>query len=737
MKKLKMTLCMLLTAALLFGEVALGEADDSDFTFEINEAGGVTITGYTGSDADLVVPDTLDGRPVTAIAERAFEGESESGGLSRVHLPEGLESIGAFAFADQKIERINIPDSVTTIAPGAFADCAIETLQINKSQPCYALTANGLYEKSTRTLVAALKGLDSIPDGILVIGAYAFQDCHVGNGLRLPDSITEISEYAFCGAKFDGAFSLPENIARIPDYAFYGAEFVGALSLPEHLEHIGMYAFANAKCVSSAEISDLTLSYGFSSAKAVHTSSSAAGEIMAGADAKATALLSGGTTGGSAGKIRYDANTFFALPSVTLDQNAFENFVLRDRDTYQGEAVFDIKNVLNLPDFCFSGSEIPNDGTIDLPSVECVGAGAFREVSGDVALPDSVREVGESAFAGFGSAALGKAERIGDHSFDGRTVTELPDTLISIGEQAFRSSAIPELTVPATVTEIGGKAFAADIILYVEEGSYAESWAGENGYWYEPVGSDSVISADDDWLTGNDVKYADALALMEAGEYGEAEEAFEALGDYGDCPAKVSECRYAAALELKEEGRYAEAQAAFEALADYGDSAAMAQECAELAASAEQEEALEAGRLLEEDGDLFHAYMTYEAMEDSETAQDALEACRERIYQEADRLKTEDLLAEAEFHYEFLGGLPGLPGAGACVEGGTGHPEALSHCAVRRGQRRPGKRQQGRRRSGAAGNADPARLSGGRGGRGLRKRHRKGSGRVPNIHRLA
>ncbi len=96
--------------------------------------------------------------------------------------------------------------------------------------------------------------------------------------------------------------------------------------------------------------------------------------------------------------------------------------------------------------------------------------------------------------------------------------------------------------------------------------------------------------------------YEAALALQEKADYapledasrlyGQAAEAFEALGSYGDAAARAQDCRekeaaeeislteidYDAAAALLEEGRYSEARAAFLALGDFSDSREQADE---------------------------------------------------------------------------------------------------------------------------------------------------------------
>ena len=59
------------------------------------------ITGYTGTDERLVLPDEISGVPVTVIADNAFE----SCGFSHVTLPKFLKEIGAYINCIKLSER--------------------------------------------------------------------------------------------------------------------------------------------------------------------------------------------------------------------------------------------------------------------------------------------------------------------------------------------------------------------------------------------------------------------------------------------------------------------------------------------------------------------------------------------------------------------------------------------------------------------------------------------------------
>ena len=55
----------------------------------------------------------------------------------------------------------------------------------------------------------------------------------------------------------------------------------------------------------------------------------------------------------------------------------------------------------------------------------------------------------------------------------------IPDSVTSIGDEAFAFNNVKEVTIPGSVTSIGDDAFATswgEISLFVERGSYAEHW---------------------------------------------------------------------------------------------------------------------------------------------------------------------------------------------------------------------------------------------------------------------
>lgn len=115
-------------------------APTNDLVFRYKlEGSNAVITGFSGSSTLVSIPAALDGHPVTAIGERAFEGQS----ITAVVLPEGLESIGWFAFYGCKtLIDVTIPNSVSSIGYAVFDGCPNVTLVCHKDSYAAAYAAS-------------------------------------------------------------------------------------------------------------------------------------------------------------------------------------------------------------------------------------------------------------------------------------------------------------------------------------------------------------------------------------------------------------------------------------------------------------------------------------------------------------------------------------------------------------------------------------------------------------------
>lgn len=81
------------------------------------ENGEAVITGYTGDDAVLTLPSSIDGYAVTRIADDAFSSDT----LQSITVPDGIIKIGWFAFKEcSSLRTVTLPESVKSIGYSAF-----------------------------------------------------------------------------------------------------------------------------------------------------------------------------------------------------------------------------------------------------------------------------------------------------------------------------------------------------------------------------------------------------------------------------------------------------------------------------------------------------------------------------------------------------------------------------------------------------------------------------------------
>ena len=271
--------------------------------------GTVTITGYNGSNSAVVIPDTIDGLPVKAIFERAFEGNA----MTSVTVPNSVTSIGWWAFEYcTNLTSVTVPDSVTSVGWLAFGNCTnLKTVTLSDrltgiaSQVfwgCRSLTEITIPEGVTCIEGGAFCYCTSLtrvtfPESLLEIGAYGFADCTSLTNVTLPARLGAISGSAFAdctkltaftvdpangslatldGVLFNagfstlityptgktGSYAIPNGISQIGDFAFDGCSGLTSIHMPNGLTSIGQWAFNSCSGLTVVTIPDTVLSIG-------------------------------------------------------------------------------------------------------------------------------------------------------------------------------------------------------------------------------------------------------------------------------------------------------------------------------------------------------------------------------------------------------------------------------------------------------------------------------------------
>ncbi len=274
------------------------------YTYEIVDGGAVITKADYSLAGDVIIPDTLDGYPVTEIGDKVFSwktmitsvvipdsvikiGEEAFGAchsLTSIKIGSGVKHIGRYAFFEcESLPALAIPDSVTDIEVGAFADCiSLKNITLGKNvtnitgeafTSCRILTDITVSEENTALeLVDGIlynedmteliycpvtkSGSVEIPDGVLKIGDYAFSACNKLKEIVIPDSVTSIDNSAFIGCAGLTSIVIPDSVTTIEDKAFSSCTDLESVKLGNSVISIGVNAFNYCQSLKTIEIPD-------------------------------------------------------------------------------------------------------------------------------------------------------------------------------------------------------------------------------------------------------------------------------------------------------------------------------------------------------------------------------------------------------------------------------------------------------------------------------------------------
>ena len=139
----------------------LNQADpltDGDYTYIVRSDDTAEIKSYTGSEKDIVIPDTLDGIAVTELGRSALGSDHENNTFKTVTIPASVTYISAdnpFVFCTNLTE--------IKVAEGSADFCAEDGILYNK-------------DKTEIICYPCCKKVDSftIPDTVKKVGALRF-----------------------------------------------------------------------------------------------------------------------------------------------------------------------------------------------------------------------------------------------------------------------------------------------------------------------------------------------------------------------------------------------------------------------------------------------------------------------------------------------------------------------------------------------------------------------------------
>lgn len=182
---------------------------ESDFIYDLAPDGqGVMITSYKGKSTTVVIPDTIEGLPVTQIGTTEpnmgvfphILNKATKDIPYNVTVPKSVKVIGKNAFMELK-GKIDIDlSNITSIGAGAFTNSDLSgTIKISKDD-----IGAQAFKQTKITAVIIEEGVTSVPKG-------TFMNCPNLKSVTLPSTLTEIGNLAFSDCSALTEVIIPEG----------------------------------------------------------------------------------------------------------------------------------------------------------------------------------------------------------------------------------------------------------------------------------------------------------------------------------------------------------------------------------------------------------------------------------------------------------------------------------------------------------------------------------------------
>ena len=295
---LLMAICLL--AGLLPVTAMAAEDPGVVYDYQFVTEDTIEIMGYNGTETNLVIPSQINGYTVVGIGDLDLLGDDTDtvesvvvpdtvkyierfayypntayyvSSLTKVTLPEGLETIGDNAFASAPgLSEINLPSTLKSIGERAFMNCNIDNFTIPAGVEYIGANAfNETYMAVRKANEVRARGGDpfiviggelvkyagddtvvTVPNGVRGIATDAFSP-YGGDvtSITLPDSVEYIADGAFGTQSELTTVNFGSGLKEIGDAAFSGCDSLNNVVLPEGLKKIGDNAFAGCSSLDS------------------------------------------------------------------------------------------------------------------------------------------------------------------------------------------------------------------------------------------------------------------------------------------------------------------------------------------------------------------------------------------------------------------------------------------------------------------------------------------------------
>lgn len=186
---------------------------------------------YMGADKKVVIPEKINGYPVTEIDAAAFYGKA----VQNVVFPSTLKKIGKQAFDYSALESFSFTGKETVkVGEWAFGNTAMKTIVVPANIKDIPQACFGNNMEATAII---------IEEGVETIGEFSFQNNQTATSIKIPSTVTLIGKGAFTANVCVEKLEMGQNVTSIGEQAFCGLMELTSVTLPKSVTNIETDAF--------------------------------------------------------------------------------------------------------------------------------------------------------------------------------------------------------------------------------------------------------------------------------------------------------------------------------------------------------------------------------------------------------------------------------------------------------------------------------------------------------------
>ena len=216
-------------------------ASSGDYEYTVNTDGTATITRYTGTGVNVVVPATIDGYRVRDVGQYAFHGvQNDLDSIRSITFSEGIQSVWPYAiYVCENLETISLPSTLTGFSVPTDNCEKVTEIKFPKGNSNVTVKDKVVYNKDMTSLLyyppAKTGERFVVPSSVKRIGSDSFAQQQYLKEVVLPDSVTEIGYWAFTWASKLEKINIPKSCKVVGQFAF-STTSIRSLHIPASME---------------------------------------------------------------------------------------------------------------------------------------------------------------------------------------------------------------------------------------------------------------------------------------------------------------------------------------------------------------------------------------------------------------------------------------------------------------------------------------------------------------------